>query len=42
MSGSGFGNVPKRVGFGCLMQLLILVIGIVVSIHMANVREVAD
>ena len=41
MSG-GMSNVPKRLWFGCFVQTLVLVIGIVVTIHMVSVGKVGD
>ena len=42
MSNSGFQNVPKRVIFNCVMQLLILIIGIVLTMSMMKVAKVSD
>ena len=41
MGESGFDNVPKRVGFCCAMQAVILAIGIGISINMSAVGDVA-
>ena len=41
MSG-GPGNVPKRVYFGVLTQMIIMVLGIVLTIQMSQVGKISD
>jgi len=41
MSG-GTNNIPKRLWFGCFSQTVILIIGIVVTMHMVSVGKVGD
>jgi len=38
----GMSNVPKRLWFGCFSQTLMLILGIVVTIHMISVGKVGD
>ena len=36
------GPVPKRIYFACVMQLLVLILGIIVTLHMVEVGHVSD
>ena len=38
----GFSNVPKRLWFGCFNQTVMLILGIVVTMHMVDVGKVGD
>ena len=42
MASEGISNVPKRVGFCCLMQLLIIGLGIVITLNMQTVDRVSN
>ena len=42
MSHGGIENVPKRVILNCIMQLLILIIGIVLTMSMIKVGKVSE
>ena len=37
---SGIENLPKRVGFCCAMQTVILAIGVVITINMSEIGKV--
>lgn len=39
---SGPGNVPKRVLFGWFVQLITMIVGIVITMHMVQVGKVSD
>ena len=41
MAEDGISNVPKRVTFCCLMQLVILVLGVIITFNMYEVASVA-
>ena len=37
----GLENIPKRVGFGCMMQILIFAIGVFICVQMSEIKSVS-